>query len=87
MAPGPGGGHEHIHCSLKLLDGAQVPDQVSRRGRTISDGGEREGAGGEESVCACMPDARSPCVRVELPSCSTRRTRLMGARPEVQIGK
>jgi len=37
--------------------------------------------------CACMPDARSPCVRVELPSCSTRRTRLMGARPEVQIGK
>ncbi|CAM9292442.1 unnamed protein product [Laminaria digitata] len=32
MPPGPGGGHEHIHCSLKVLDADQVPPQVANGG-------------------------------------------------------
>lgn len=31
MAAGPGGGHEHIHCSLKILDGKHVPPQIMRQ--------------------------------------------------------
>ena len=49
MTPGPGGGHEHIHCSLKLLDGAQVPDQVAAGGWISDSEGkaeEEEEAGG-----------------------------------------
>lgn len=38
MAPGPGGGHEHIHCSLKPLDPSLVPEQVAAGGTTSSRG-------------------------------------------------
>lgn len=48
MTPGPGGGHEHIHCSLTLLDPSQVPAQVATGGRSSGDseGGDEGGAGG-----------------------------------------
>ena len=48
MAAGPGGGHEHIHCSLKPLDPSLVPDQVAAGGAASLKGagaGEEEGAG------------------------------------------
>eukprot|EP00903_Cladosiphon_okamuranus_P007916 g7644.t1 len=32
MAAGPGGGHEHIHCSLKPLNASLVPEQVATAG-------------------------------------------------------
>lgn len=44
MPPGPGGGHEHIHCSLKVLDADQVPPQVAI-GEGIGGGGEQGRAG------------------------------------------
>lgn len=45
MPPGPGGGHEHIHCSLKVLDASQIPPQVAYGEGGIGGG---EGGGGEE---------------------------------------
>lgn len=32
MAAGSGGGHEHIHCSLKLLDSDRIPTQIAQGG-------------------------------------------------------
>lgn len=31
MTAGPGGGHEHIHCSLTLLDERLLPQQILRQ--------------------------------------------------------
>ncbi|CAN0142841.1 unnamed protein product, partial [Ectocarpus fasciculatus] len=51
MTPGPGGGHEHIHCSLKRLDPAEIPEQVAAAAahpagsRSPSGEEEEEGAG------------------------------------------
>lgn len=45
MTAGPGGGHEHIHCSLKPLDPSLVPEQVAEGRPASSTGG---GAGEEE---------------------------------------
>ncbi|CAN0001809.1 unnamed protein product, partial [Hapterophycus canaliculatus] len=51
MLPGPGGGHEHIHCSLKPLDPALVPEQVAAATlgngffSDAEEGGEGEGCG------------------------------------------
>lgn len=47
MAAGPGGGHEHIHCSLKPLDPSLVPEQVAAGGTASSRGaGDGDVAGG-----------------------------------------
>lgn len=53
MPPGPGGGHEHIHCSLKVLDANQVPPQVAFGQGGIS-GGEGDGEE-EEGTAADRP--------------------------------
>lgn len=42
MAAGPGGGHEHIHCSLGLLEPAQVPTQIARGQASGTEGGGQE---------------------------------------------
>lgn len=42
LAAGPGGGHEHIHCSLRLLDPAQVPLQIAVGERTGNEQGREE---------------------------------------------
>ncbi|CAM9435714.1 unnamed protein product, partial [Ectocarpus sp. 6 AP-2014] len=46
MTPGPGGGHEHIHCSLKRLDPAEVPEQVAAA--AAASPGSRSSSGEEE---------------------------------------
>lgn len=50
MPPGPGGGHEHIHCSLKRLDASLVPEQVASAtlGKDFFPGGDKgDGGGGD----------------------------------------
>lgn len=42
MSAGPGGGHEHIHCTLRLLDASQVPQQILGRGADGGDQGDDE---------------------------------------------
>ena len=49
MAAGPGGGHEHIHCSLKPLDPSLVPEQVAAAG---GGGGKGGGLGRPLAVVA-----------------------------------
>lgn len=48
MAAGPGGGHEHIHCSLTLLDELLLPKQILRQqhGERRASKGAVEGRGG-----------------------------------------
>lgn len=48
MTAGPGGGHEHIHCSLKLIDSSQVPLQISGSGARAETSHERNSGGAEQ---------------------------------------
>lgn len=50
MTAGPGGGHEHIHCTLKIIDDRLVPRQIAeqdrRRGRSSGTDGVSEAGDG-----------------------------------------
>lgn len=61
LAAGPGGGHEHIHCSLKVVDESLLPKQILRqqqsRDRLVSTGSSAveggEGGRGAERGSGC----------------------------------